>query len=100
MGIIVAIVVFVAGGFGAAAKDGLLKKGADATRHDTYAFERHANESELARLESKHRNVVELNGTDARSAQMTAQLTTREEKLKEKITALKEAEDATGQKSL
>jgi hypothetical protein len=93
MGILIAIVVFVAGSVGSAAKDGLFKKGADSTRRDTYAFERHALETNLARVETKQRTVVELNGTDARSAQLTAQLNTKETRLQERITALKQAEE-------
>ncbi len=100
MGIIVAMIVAVAGAFGAAAKDGAFKKGADTTRLDTYAFERHALEMKLARVESKQRNIVELNGTDAKSVQMTAQLTTSEEKLKSKITALKAEEEKMNQKAM
>ena len=100
MGIIVAMIVAVAGAFGAAHKDGMFQKGADTTRRDTYAFERNALEMKLARVESKQRNIVELNGTDAKSVQMTAQLSTTEEKLKSKITALKQQEDKMNQKAM
>lgn len=101
MGFLIALIVVAAGAVGSAHKDGLFKKGADTTRRDTYAFERRALETDLASVQTKQRTVVELNSSDPKSAQLTAQYSAKEERLKSKITALKQAEDQmAGQKAL
>jgi hypothetical protein len=95
MELIIAACIAVAAAFGAASKDGLLKKGSDTTRQETYAFERQALEGKLARLESKQRVVYEIGEAPGSDAKQVARLNLKREKLRERITALKQAESSS-----
>jgi hypothetical protein len=96
MGIIIAMIIAAGASFGVAHHDGLLKKGADSTRHDTYAFERHALESKLARVQVKQqRNVYALDDAKPADSARVARLQVERNKLEERITALKAEEDKT-----
>lgn len=92
MGIVIAVVVAVAGAIGASKKAGVFEKGYDTTRVDTIAFERNALEDKLASVQSKQRRVVELSGETAEAQAMQAKLDQRETKLEARIAELKALE--------
>ena len=96
MGIIVAIVVAVAGAIGVGTKEGVFSKGADTTYRDTVAFEKRALEEKLASLKSEEREVVELTGKDDRAKVASMRLKSKAEKLDAKIQKLEELERSKG----
>jgi hypothetical protein len=88
MGIIAAIVAIAAGAISLGARDGVLKKGADTTVKDTYAFERNALELALTGTEKKQRTVVQLNGDTPEAVEMSSKLNARASRLQEKLDAM------------
>ena len=96
MGILVAVLIFVAGGVGAGAKAGVFKKGYDTTAKDTYAFEKNALEENLAMAETKERKVVELGMNTPESTQMTAELKSKTDLIKSRIGRIEDKENKMG----
>lgn len=93
MGILIAGVIAIGAAVGLGAKDGYFKKGSDTTKKDTYAFERHALEENLARVKTTNREVYALDDVDPQLTEMRAQLMMKEDRLEQRISKLREKED-------
>ena len=96
MGLILAIILTAGGAIGLGRHEGVFKKGADTTRRDTYAFEKQALESHLARNETHHRSVflLEKGTTQQNEAHLAYDAT--QNRLKSKIARIETIEEYSG----
>lgn len=92
MGFVVAALVAVAGVIAASVKEGAFKN--DTTYRDTVAFEKRVLEERLARVRSRHREVVELGSGVSRES--GAKETARLKRLEAKIAELAALEKEKG----